>query len=194
MTAIYAQWDVIDRRPLEDPYDVVVPVPATVTFDVFYTSQYSKLVGLAFALTGNRMVAEDLVHDAFTEAHRRWDKVSTFEYPEAWIRRVLINKSHSRGRRLMSEARMIAKVKGRRLDPESEIQLPARSSAVWEAVRKLPKRQAESITLHYWEDLTIAQIAEILELGEESVKTHLKRGRAKLATLMAEERPQRSSS
>ncbi len=186
MTAIYAQRDVIERRVLDDPYDEVLPAPRTVLFDDFYTSQYAKLVGLAFALTGNRMVAEDLVHDAFTEAHRRWDNVSKFDYPEAWIRRVLINKSHSRGRRLMSEARMIAKVKGRRLSPESEIVLPARSSAVWEAVRSLPKRQAESITLHYWEDLTIAQIAEILELGEESVKTHLKRGRAKLAVIMAE--------
>ncbi len=176
----------MQRRILHDSPPDDVPVRANLVFDDFYTQQYSRLVGLAYALTGNRMVAEDMVHDAFTEAHRRWSEVTGYDYPEAWIRRVLVNKCHSRGRRLMSEARMITKVRARRVEPEADIRLPDRSSAVWEAVRALPKRQAQAITLHYWEDLTIAQIATILEVGEESVKTHLKRGRAKLSEIMPE--------
>ncbi len=158
------------------------------SFDDFYQSQYNSLVGLGYALTGSRHVAEDLTQDAFTEVHRRWQTVSTYEQPEAWVRRVLINKSHSRGRRLLSEAKMITKVRLRRDLNEPGIRLPDRSSAVWEAVRSLPRRQAEAITLHYWDDLTVAQIADILDIGQESVKTHLKRGRAKLTELVGEDK------
>ncbi len=166
------------------PHESALRVRPVISFEAFYQAHYARLLGLGIALTGNRMVAEDLVHDAFTEAHRRWESVAEYDYPEAWLRRVFINKSHSRGRRMLSEARMIAKVRTRRIEPIMDIELPGRSSDAWHAVRRLPRRQAEAITLHYWEDLTVAQIADTLEVGEESVKTHLKRGRAKLAELL----------
>lgn len=156
-------------------------------FDEFYRQQYRSIVGLGVALTGNRQVAEDLAQDAFTEVHKRWSTVSTYEHPEAWLRRVLINKSHSRGRRLLSEARMLAKVRMGRARTEDDIRLPDQSTAVWEAVRTLPRRQAEAITLRYWDDLSVAEVARILDVGEESIKTHLKRGRARLAELIGED-------
>lgn len=56
-----------------------------------------------------------------------------------------------------------------------------RDGDVWDAVRALPPRQAQSIALFYWDDLSVAQIAGILECGTETVKTHLKRGRAALS-------------
>lgn len=156
-------------------------------FDEFYRQQYRSVVGLGFALTGNRHVAEDLAQDAFTEVHRRWSTVSNYDHPEAWLKRVLVNKSHSRGRRLLSEARMLAKVKMGRGPTDGEIRLPDRSTVVWEAVRSLPRRQAEAITLRYWDDLSVTEVARILDVGEESVKTHLKRGRSKLAELIGED-------
>lgn len=174
-----------------EPVESSEPPPETMLrvtdFDEFYRQQYRSVVGLGVALTGNRQVAEDLAQDAFTEVHRRWSTVSTYEHPEAWLRRVLVNKSHSRGRRLLSEARMLAKVRMGRARTDDDIRLPDQSTAVWEAVRSLPRRQAEAITLRYWDDLSVAEVARILDVGEESVKTHLKRGRARLAELMGED-------
>lgn len=172
------------------------PVVATRTFDEFYRSEYNQLVGLATVLSGNRSVAEDLVQDAFTEAHRRWAVVARYNNPEAWVRRVLVNKATSRGRRLATNAKLLTKLRvvGRTESSAagaegagSDGTGPAGSDPggeVWAAGRALPNRQAQVIALRYWNDLGIEQIAATLDCGTETVKTHLKRGRARLAVVL----------
>jgi len=62
------------------------------------------------------------------------------------------------------------------------------SGEVWAAVRNLPARQAQVIALFYWEDRPIRDISEILGTSEETTKTHLKRARATLATVLDDHR------
>ncbi len=161
------------------------PLPGTApSFDEVYEREYQALLGLGFVLTGSRPIAEDLVQDTFAEAHKRWATVAGYDNLGAWLRRVLVNKATSRGRRLVAEAKMLTSVRSRRVP---DITIPEDSSEVWAAVRALPKRQAQSIALFYWEDRTIAQIAEILDCGGETVKTHLKRARAALAQTLPDD-------
>ena len=54
---------------------------------------------------------------------------------------------------------------------------PVSDEALWAAVRVLPRRQRESFVLHYVDALPIDEIAEVLEVAETTVKTHLQRGR-----------------
>ena len=157
---------------------------ATPSFDEVYQREYQALLGLGFVLTGNRPIAEDLVQDTFTEAHKRWAQVSEYDNIGAWLRRVLVNKGTSRGRRLVSEAKMLTTFRARRAP---EVTIPDDSSEIWAAVRALPRRQAQAIALFYWEDQPIASIAEILDCGEETVKTHLKRARSALAQTLPNE-------
>lgn len=159
----------------------VLPLPEA--FPAFYAREFKSVVGLGYVLTGSHWAAEDLAQQAFTEAHQRWSKVSGYDDPGAWVRRVMVNKSTSRFRKLKSETKALTRLSGRR---EEHISLRPRSNEVWAAVRKLPTRQAQAIALLYWDDYSIAQIAEVLECGTETVKTHLKRGRATLATKLAE--------
>jgi RNA polymerase sigma-70 factor (ECF subfamily) len=51
---------------------------------------------------------------------------------------------------------------------------------VWEAVRRLSRRQAQVVALFYVEGFSRAEVARILGLSEESVKTHLERARRQL--------------
>ncbi len=153
------------------------------SFDEYYRRDYRSLVGLAFVITGDNAVAEDLVQDALTAAHRNWDKVSRYDKPGAWVRRVLVNRSTSRFRRLASETKATLKL---RQEPETTIEPADPHLEVWRAVKDLPKRQAQVIALHYWDDQTLAQIADILECGTETVKTHLKRARQALATSLGD--------
>ena len=51
----------------------------------------------------------------------------------------------------------------------------------WHAVRRLPKRQAQAVALHYLEDAPVAEIAAIMDCAENTVKVHLHRGRQALA-------------
>lgn len=54
------------------------------------------------------------------------------------------------------------------------------------ALRSLPRRQRDCLTLRYFYDLGVAEVARTLGLSENSVKTHLQRGRATLARLLEE--------
>lgn len=156
----------------------------TLDFQDFYHSQYRSVVGLGYVLGGSRSVAEDLAQEAFAEAHRRWADIAHYDNPGAWVRRVMINQSRSRVRRVMVETRALTRLGAR---PDTFEELPERSEEIWAAVRALPERQAQAIALRYWDDLGVAQIAEILDCGPETVKTHLKRGRAALARELGDE-------
>jgi RNA polymerase sigma-70 factor (ECF subfamily) len=149
------------------------------SFESFYRRDYRSLAGLAYTMTGSRWLAEELAQEAMTEAHRRWDKIRTYDDPGAWVRRVMINKKISLGRRRVSEEKAMARLRSQRR--EDAVEIPEPADEIWAAVRRLPRRQAEAIALFYWEDRPIAEIAEILGLGIETARTHLKRGRAALA-------------
>lgn len=163
--------------------DHVAPRPSLEPFEHFYHREYRQVFGLAVVLCRNRNIAEDLTQDAMLEAHRRWEKIGRYDDPGAWVRRVLCNKSHSRFRRLASETKALTRLSGRRVEALST---QPETDEMFALVRSLPTRQAQAIALRYWEDRSVKQIAEILECGEETVKTHLKRGLAKLKALVDE--------
>ena len=129
------------------------------------------MVGLAYALSGSRSTAEDLAQEAFLAAHRAWDRVSTYENPGAWVRRVVANLSVSAFRRRLAEAKAFARIGlGERHHlPE----LPSGDAEFWEAVRSLPRRQSQVVALHYLEDLPVAEVAAVLDIAPGTVKKHL---------------------
>ena len=152
-------------------------------FEAFYDAECAPLTRLGYVLTGSQGVAEELVQETMLRAYRHWPKVSTYEKPGAWARRVLCNLATSRGRRLGAEARAMVRFGGSRA-PAPE---PAPESAeVWSALRKLPARQAQAVALFYVEDLSVAEIAELLECPDGTVKALLHRGRKALAQQLGE--------
>jgi RNA polymerase sigma factor (sigma-70 family) len=93
-----------------------------------------------------------------------------------WVRRVCANLATSQLRRRGVEARALVRL-GSRISPAV---LDGDDDAFWSMVRTLPRRQAQALTLYYLFDLSVAEVAETLELREGSVKSHLARGRAAL--------------
>jgi RNA polymerase sigma-70 factor (ECF subfamily) len=73
---------------------------------------------------------------------------------------------------------MIAALLGDRADPPSDL-LP--DEAVWALVRALPDQQRRAVVLHYVGDLSVADVADVMECSEGTVKTHLSRARTHLA-------------
>jgi RNA polymerase sigma-70 factor (ECF subfamily) len=152
---------------------------AVESFDAYYHRDHRSLIGLAYVLTGDEAVSQDLVQEALTAAHKNWATVSGYDNPGAWVRRVLVNKSTSRFRKARTEAKMLTRMRSLRQEPV--LAPSAKSDEVWSAIRALPRRQAQAIALLYWDDLSISEIANVMECGTETVKTHLSRGRATLA-------------
>lgn len=149
------------------------------TFDDFYLAVSPRTLALAQALTGNWGDAEDLVQDAFAAAARRWDQVGLYDDPASWVRRLVLNRSVSRWRRLQREALAVVRLSNRTNDGLADAD--PTDPQFWAAVRRLPAQQARAVALYYVEDLSIEEIARQLQCSAGTVKTHLSRARANLA-------------
>lgn len=160
---------------MEDRTQPPVRVPAQ--FESFYQADYAAVVALTAVLTGSRWVAEDLAQEAFLRAHRDWDVVGRMESPQGWVRRVAINLSNSRFRRLRSEA--MTRLRLGPVTPTIE-ELEPMSEAFWEEVRKLPSRQGQALALRYLEDLSVVEIADAMGAAEGTVRALLHQGRERL--------------
>lgn len=143
------------------------------SFEDLYRSDFRQVLGLAYVLTGNRSAAEEITQEAFTAAYRQWNKVSSYDSPGAWVRRVVCNHAASSLRKGLREVRALLRLSARIQD----ISLDRSDYEFWQTVRQLPTRQAQAIALHYLEDLTVEQIADVLDCSNGTVKTHLSRAR-----------------
>jgi RNA polymerase sigma factor (sigma-70 family) len=137
------------------------------------------VVAIVYAVCGNRWAAEDLAHEAFVATFRQWDRVRRYERPGAFVRRVALNLAHSRMRRLGAEARAVARY---------AVRQPVRVEAVdpsdtqfWVDVRRLPRRQREVVALRYVDELSDAEIADVLGCAESTVRVHAHRAITALA-------------
>lgn len=170
--------DDIDHRLVvsgqQEPF-VSAPEP----FDAFYRREVRRLVGLAYALSGSRLAADDLAQEAMLAAYKKWDEVGRLENPTGWVRRVVSNQAVSAVRRRVSEAKGLSRLAVRQ--PIAEVpQIPAESEWIWSEVRRLPKRQVQVIALRYYDQLSMSEIAEVLDCSKETVNTHLRRARQTL--------------
>ena len=160
----------------------VVDLPAVESFEAFYLREMPRLVMLARALTGSAN-ADDVAQDAMVTAFDRWDVVGAYDSPGAWVRQVCANRALSSLRRRAAEARAVLRLGGRR---QEQATLSEDTETFWTEVRRLPRRQAQSVALFYVYDLSVVDVARTLGCSEGSVKVHLSRGRAALASRLGE--------
>lgn len=164
----------------------VEPVRVVESFDDFYRRERRGLVALAYGLTGNAAVAEDLAHEALTAAGRRWEHVGALEQPIGWVRRAVANRSTSFIRRRMVEGKALARLVSRTQSASSP-SMPIESEHVWAAIRRLPRRQAQVVTLKALFRLSLQEIADELGMSKETAQTHLSRARAALTAVLDQE-------
>jgi len=159
--------------------DDVPTVRVPGSFESFYDREFSGLVRLAYARSGSRLAAEDIVQDAMVAAHRQWDVVGLLDRPGAWVRRAVLNRSTSWYHRRRAEARAIARLAPLRSTPPAR--LDSESDHIWRVVRRLPRRQAEAVALFYVDDMSVADIALVMDCSPNTVKAHLHQARQTLA-------------
>lgn len=161
-------------------------IPIVTSFDAFYRLEFPRMVDLAYALSGSRLAAEDLAQDAMLAAHGNWDRVGGMDRPGAWVRRVVINKSASLYQRRRAELKALTRLAP--LRGSMPAGLDSDSEHLWQHVRRLPRRQAQAVALFYIDDLPVAEIANVMDCAENTVKAHLHQARQSLArTITAEE-------
>ena len=113
------------------------------------------------------------------DAHRRWDRLSGYDAPRAWVRKVVVQRSTKVSRKGRNESvAQLRAAQGRRSTVTAPADLDPELSA---ALRSLPTQQRAALALHYLCDCSLAEIAETLGVAEGTIKTHLQRGRRQLA-------------
>ena len=177
--------------PVVDPWDERTtdgpPVPApferfTGDYTAFFRKELRSLVALAAAIAGADR-AEEIAQEALLRAHREWERIERYDKPGAWVRRVTINLASSSRRRRRTERLALQRIGTRRqLDAP-----PPDVDEFWSLVRRLPPRQASAVALHYLDDLSVAEIADVLGCAEGTAKAHLHQARQTLAGYLAEE-------
>lgn len=150
-------------------------------FDVVYARNYDRILRVVYALSGDWQTAEEATQEAFIKAMRRWDTVGDYDQPDAWIRKVAINMTRSRFRRLTREVKALSRLASNSRDSIEHPEMNADAARFWNAVRGLPRRQAEAIALHYADDLTVVKVAQVMGCAEGTVKAHLHAARQRLA-------------
>jgi len=156
-----------------------------VEFTSFYRVQFSQVVRTVFLIVNDRGRAEEIAQDAFLQLLSHWARVSKYERPDAWVRRVAIRMACRAARRERLGRRLLTIHAGR-----DEPSAPAPGSGggeIFHLVGGLPPSQRAAVVLFYYEDRPVADIAELLGCTPTTARVHLHKARQRLATLLHEE-------
>jgi RNA polymerase sigma-70 factor (sigma-E family) len=144
-----------------------------------YEAHAPEAARLAYLLTGDRGLAEDLVHEAFVRLFGRFRDLRHPEAFRSYLRTTVVNLSRSHFRHRSVERAYLER-EGRRA-PAAGPDLPGKRD-LWESLQGLRPRQRAAIVLRYYEDLTEAQTAEVLGCAVGTVKSLVSRGLEQLRT------------
>jgi RNA polymerase sigma-70 factor (ECF subfamily) len=157
------------------------------SFAWFFAGEYPALVRSLCQMVP-RPDAEDIAQDAFVRLHQRWAKISRYERPDCWLRRVAINlamtqaKREGRRRARETRAQQLGAQTYEPADPDP---------AVAAAIRELAPREQALIVLFYYEDRPLAEVADIVGISLGAAKAAMHRARARLALTLGDERVSR---
>jgi RNA polymerase sigma-70 factor (sigma-E family) len=144
---------------------------------------------LAYLLTGDREVAQDLVQDAFVRLFRRLRDLRNPDAFGAYLRRTVVNLSKDHWRRAQVRRRYLRRQRGTpSIQPEPWTEAIEARDELWRALRRLPSAQRATVVLRYYEDLSERQIAEVMGCSVGAVKSRLSRATSALRSQMQEDR------
>ena len=147
-------------------------------FRDYVRARSRALLRTAYLLTGNRADAEDLVQSALAKTYLAWDRIEDRGALDGYVRRAMVNTHISWWRRRRVEEYPTDDI------PDQAVVDHSVTSDLQETLRRavdrLPQRMRAAVTLRYYEDMTEAEIAEVLGVSLGTVKSTVSRAVAKL--------------
>ncbi len=148
---------------------------ASTEFAEFYESARDECLRVVLLNVGDRLLAEELVAEGFARAWMAWRKVRHLQAPQAWVVRVALNVNVSRWRRRRREVALGSHDSAVPADQDVVM-----SGEVVAALRRLPPRQREVVTLRLLLDLDTETTARLLGVAPGTVSAHLHKALAAL--------------
>jgi RNA polymerase sigma factor (sigma-70 family) len=149
-------------------------------FNAFFRLEFAPVLRAVELILRDHARAEEITQDAFVQLLRHWPKVSTYERPGAWVRRVAIRLAVRSLRREDLWRSVRAALIPAAAPPSSRYDLDG-------AIRQLSGSQRAAIVLHYYEDRPTAEVATLLGCSESTARVHLHHARKRLAAILGED-------
>ena len=153
---------------------------ADVEYSAFFRREFPAVLRTIALMLRDAHRAEEITQDAFLKLLQEWPKISRYERPSSWVRRVAVRLAM----RSIERDRLWTRVREGLLP--SGLDRPSRFD-VDGAIRRLPASQRAAIVLHYYEDRPVAEVATILGCAESTARVHLHHGRNRLRQLLGED-------
>lgn len=162
--ALHMVGDPLLRSPADNAQGV-----GSAEIERIYADHHLRLKHLAAAITLDRSVAEEVVHDAFLALQQRR---TTIRNPLAYLHRSVVHGSIGIIRRRRTAARYPMPLAQPTINPEID--------ETWAAVAELPARERAVVVLRFWQDMSEADIATTLQWPNGTVKSTLHRALKRL--------------
>lgn len=150
----------------------------------FLLSDQQKFYRLAYSYCHDPEAAMDIVQAAACKALEHYTTLRDHRYLKTWFYRILINESLDYLRRNQRERPEETLPDAAAHDP---LQQQADHLDLYQAIQQLPAQLKTIVLLHYFEDLTLKQIAQITQTNENTVKSRLYSGLKKLRLTLEED-------
>lgn len=146
------------------------PDPLRRSFEEYVTARWAAFYRTAHLLTGDPAAAEDLLQTTLIKVLGQWPRVQRADAPDAYVRKMLLNEMLGERRKMGRRAQKahLVPVPSSPADPSAES--PTRMD-LWAQVQVLPPRQRAVLVLRYYEDLSEAEIADVLGIATGTVKS-----------------------
>lgn len=150
------------------------------------------LLRTAYLLIKDRQAAEEAVQDTFIQAFNKMEQLKEPEKLKGWLLRIVVNCCRMRirtwsWRNILPFTRIEDRLVGVEPGPEEHLLVEWRNERLSEAVHRLDFIYREVITLFYFNEMSILEIAEQLRCNENTIKARLARGRTQLRSYLGQE-------
>ncbi len=141
-----------------------------------------SVVWLAYSYLKDKGKAEDIAQEVFIICYTKLDSFNNNASLKSWVLTITANKckdvlkswSH---RNIVFAQSLLSTIKHQDSSPDAQLVGLEENKELTRNILKLPMKYREVIFLHYFEDLKVQEMSDLLSLKENSVKTRLRRAR-----------------
>ena len=153
-----------------------------------------RIYNLALMKCGQVTLAEDITQETFIRVFKGINNFRGQAQLSTWIYRIALNVCHtvlkkeSKNMSTMTDIRIVSELVAENSDVEALFVEQSQKQQIRQAIATLPPQQSDSITLFYLREFKYSEVAEIMNIPINTVKSHIRRAKENLRNILQEDK------